>query len=61
MSKGVIKFLTSTETVFLCPYCMRHISGIISKCPHCSHNIGKNIDVRTTEKYRERQRRQQNE
>lgn len=52
--KRIIKFLTSEGEVFLCPYCMHHISGIISKCPDCEHEISKDIDVRTTEEYRKK-------
>lgn len=52
MKRGIIKFLTSDEVVFLCPYCMRHVCGIISKCPHCERDISKDVDLRTTEEYR---------
>lgn len=52
--RNIIKFLTSDGEVFLCPYCMRHIPGILSKCLECSHDIGRNIDVRTTEQYRKK-------
>lgn len=52
MKRRIIKFLTSDGAVFICPYCMRHVSGIVSKCPHCERDISKDIDLRTTEAYR---------
>lgn len=52
--RNIIKFLTSDGKVFLCPYCMSHIPGILSKCPECSRDIGRDIDVRTTEQYRKK-------
>lgn len=52
--KNIIKFLTSEGKTFLCPYCMCHISGIIPKCSECGRDIGKGLDVRTTEEYRKK-------
>ncbi len=53
--RGIIKFLCSDAEVYLCPYCMHHIPGVVPVCPDCGRELGKNLDIRTTEGYRKSQ------
>lgn len=52
--KRIIKFLLADGEVYLCPYCMHHMPGIVTRCPDCSREISRNIDLRTTEEYRKK-------